>query len=275
MLAIPPEIRNMSQTAQDACETLLRDGIRYNLQRKILSSENAVAQRLLDRGDELTEAYQEVYDKLKGRPHALHQFMGMLLSVQAFWSPEKIAQARADRAALVETNQKIERHARALAELLEERTRLHNTSGFSSRTLYHIRDVIDAAYGDNWHYRTFLREPLENLAGQYDLKYWPELHKVMLAIADDAEHAELEATDPLTEAATLSSRPSTSDSVMAFLAYIEECRGDHDGALPRDFQLSDRSMATLLNVVFDLPVDKLLTAEYVKNRRQRARELSA
>lgn len=264
----------MSKTAREACETILRKGIRYNLEREIRPSESAVAERLLERGHELAEAYQEAYDKLNHRPHALNQFMDMLLSLQAFWSPEKMAQARADRNALVEINQKIERHARALAELLEERTRRHNTSGFSSRTLYHIRDVIDAAYEDNWHYRTFLREPLERLAGQFDLKYWPELSKVMLAVANDAEHAELEATDPLTEAATLSSRPSTSDQVLAFLAYIEECRGNHDGALPYDFKLSDRSMASLLNVVFDLPADKLLTAEYVKGRRQRARTLA-
>jgi hypothetical protein len=265
----------MSITARDTCEDILRKGIHYNILHKILPSENAVAERLLDRGDELAEAYQEVYDKLHCRPHALHQFMGMLLSVQAFWSPDKIAQARSDRAALVEINQKIERHARALAELMEERSRLHNTSGFSSRTMYHIRDVIDVANVNNGHYQTFLRESLEQLAGQYDLKYWPELSKVMMAIADDAEHAELEATDPLTEAATLSNRPSTSDSVMAFLAYIEDCRGNHDGALPRDFQLSDRSMASLLNVVFDLQVDKLLTAEYIKGRRQKARSLTA
>ncbi|MGE8286518.1 MAG: hypothetical protein ACN6RG_01080 [Stenotrophomonas sp.] len=264
----------MSKTARDVCETILREGIRYNLEHEILPSENVVARRLLDRSEKLTEAYQEVYYKLHHRAHAVKQFMGMLLSFQAFWSPEKIAQARADRDALVEINQKIQGHARALADLLEERTHLHNTSGLSSRTLYHIRDVIDAAYEDNWHYCTFPREPLEHLTGQFDLRYWPELSKIMLAIANDAEHAELEATDPLTEAATLSKRPSTSDQVLAFLAYIEECCGNHDGALPYIFQLSDRSMASLLNFVFDLPVDKLLTAEYVKGRRQRARGLA-
>lgn len=264
----------MSEAARNVCETILREAIRYNLEHEILPSENVVARRLLDRGEELTEAYQEVYDKLHHRPHAVKQFLGMLLSVQAFWSPEKIAQARADRDALAEINKKIQGHARALADLLEERTRLHNTCGFTSRTLHHIRDVIDAADEENWHYRTFLREPLENLAGQFDLKYWPELSKIMLAIASDAEHAELGATDPLTEAATLSKRPSTSDQVLAFLAYLEECRGNHDGTLPYGFQLSDRSMASLLNVVFNLPVNKLLTAEYVKGRRQRARGLT-
>ncbi|MGE4337679.1 MAG: hypothetical protein AB7E55_17120 [Pigmentiphaga sp.] len=98
--------------------------------------------------------------------------------------------------------------------------------------MYPIRDVIDAANEDNWHYRTFLGEPLEHLAGKLDMKYWSELNKIRLTIANDAEHAELEAADPLTEAATLSKRPSTSDQVLAFLAYIEQCCGIHDGAPP-------------------------------------------
>lgn len=50
----------MSKTARDFCETILREGIRYNLEREILPSENVVARRLLDRSEELTEAYQEV-----------------------------------------------------------------------------------------------------------------------------------------------------------------------------------------------------------------------
>ncbi|ALN88032.1 hypothetical protein LC55x_4784 [Lysobacter capsici] len=62
---------------------------------------------------------------------------------------------------------------------------------------------------------------------------------------------------------------------MAFLAYIEECRGDFDGDLPRDFQVSDKNMANLMNVLLDLPVEKLLTAEYIKGRRQKARGLAA
>ena len=93
-------------------------------------------------------------------------------------------------------------------------------------------------------------------------------------IANDAANSKLEPTDPLTGAATISNRASTSDSVMAFLAYIEDCRGDYDGALPRNFQVSDKNMATLMNVLLDLPVEKLLTADYIKGRRRKARGLA-
>lgn len=262
----------MSKTARDTCEDILRENIRYNTEHEISPSENAVAERLLSRGDELADVYDELHEKLLRRPHALWQFMGMLLSAQAIWSPERIAEARSARDALKEINGKIEQHARALAELLKRRTQLHNTSGFSSDTLYHICDVIDAAGQGNGHYRSFLREPLQRLQGQFDLKYWPELSACLLVVAEDAADADVEATDPLTEAATTSSRPSTSDSVRMFLAYIEDCRGDYDGGLPRDFRVSDKSMATMMNVLLELPPERLLAAEYIKNLRQKLRE---
>lgn len=259
---------------RQVCENILHEKIHYNIEHEVWPSENRVAERLLARGTELAEAYDEIYAKLHRRPLSLDQFLGMLLSFQAIWSPDKIALARSEREALEEANRKIEKKARSLAELLEQRSELNNTSGFSSGTIYHICDVIEQASVSNGLYQFHLRKELDRLSGQYDLKYWPALSKCLTALADDAAKAKSEATDPLTEAATTSKRSSTSDSVMGFLAYIEDCRGDYEGGLQRDFQVSDKTMATLMNVLLDLPADKLLTAEYVKGRRQRARGLA-
>ena len=44
---------------QQICESLLLEGKRYNNERHILPSENAVADRLLARGFELQDAYEE------------------------------------------------------------------------------------------------------------------------------------------------------------------------------------------------------------------------
>ena len=43
--------------AREFFEDYLREQIRYNIEHNILPSENAVAGRMLSRGDELTEAY--------------------------------------------------------------------------------------------------------------------------------------------------------------------------------------------------------------------------
>lgn len=261
----------MSKSATEICEGILRRHIESNTQQDMLASETEVARRLLARSSELDEAYAEVYSKLHGKPYVLDIFMGMLLSLQAFWSREDIAEARRDRSALQEVNESIEQLASELAELLQRRTHLHNTSGFTSSTLYHVVDVIDRANQGNGFYSSHLRNKLLPLANQYDLKYWPGLAACLRVLAQDAAAAELEATDPLTEAATMSSRPSTSDSVWAFLAFIEDSKGDFEGRLPVDFKLTDKTMADLLNVVLDLSPENLLTSERIKGVRHRAR----
>jgi len=96
---------------QQACEAILIEGKRYNIEHGILPSENAVADRLLARGIELREAYGELYEKLHQRPPTLKVFLDLLLSTAAFWSPEKIAQARVGRDELANVNRQIARKA--------------------------------------------------------------------------------------------------------------------------------------------------------------------
>ncbi len=123
-----------SDNPKQICENILIEGKRYNVEHRILPSENAVADRLLARGIELTEAYEELHGKLHVHPHALQVFLGLVLSTAAFWSPEKIAQARTARGDLGDVNQQIARKAAELAGLLQQRSDLHNTSGFSTDT---------------------------------------------------------------------------------------------------------------------------------------------
>ena len=58
-------------TPLQICENLLIDGKRYNIEHHILPSENAVADRLLLRGLELKEAYEELHEKLHKQPRPL------------------------------------------------------------------------------------------------------------------------------------------------------------------------------------------------------------
>lgn len=107
-----------SDNAKQICENILIEGKRYNVEHRILPSENAVADRLLARGIELTEAYEELHGKLHAHPHALQVFLGHVLSTAAFWSPEKIAQARTARGDLGNVNQQIARKAACLGQRL-------------------------------------------------------------------------------------------------------------------------------------------------------------
>lgn len=261
------------ESAVQACEAILAEQIRYNNEHEILPSEIAIARRLLARRAELAEVYTELHAKLAHDPLALREFLDLLLRTRAHWGPEKIAQARSDRVQLVGVNQRIEKLAREVADLMDLRERLHNTSGFTSSTFYHIHDVIEAANQGNGLYRWHLREALADLR-KFDMKYWPSLGDCLRAIADDAAASAPDATDPLIDAATTSSRASHSDFLMALFTHIEECRGTSPGSIPRSFKLSDAAMASLVNVLLDLSPDQLVDAIYVKGRRHRAKDLS-
>ena len=138
------------------------------------------------RGIELRDAYEELHDKLHAHPPALQVFLGLVLSTAAFWNPEKMQEARAARSDLANVNQQIARKAAELATLLEQRSDLHDTSGFSSDTHYHVCNVIEAASQHNYLFKSYVQEKLDALCCQFDLKYWPSLGEFLQELASDA-----------------------------------------------------------------------------------------
>lgn len=197
------------------------------------------------------------------------QFLDQLVGTLSFWSPENAIDMRASRNQLIDVNKKISTLAKELANLLEERSTLENQHPFTSNTHYHIANVIKEASRNNYHFQHFLAEPLEALAGQYDLKYWPYLPAVITEIADDAATAEIYATDPRTEAATSSNRSSKADFVRAILSMIEELKSTPSLRFPRSFSLSDSAMADIVNACLKLSAEELVDSTYVKNLRHR------
>ena len=256
---------------QQACENILIDDKTYNVEHNILPSENTIIDRLLARRLELNEAYAELYDKLQPHPRALPVFLGLLLSTAAFWAPENIARTRAQRDTLVDTNQQIAQKAEELAQLLEHRSNLHNTSGFSSDTHYHVCDVIEDAAKDHHLFNAYVRERLNTVRNQFEWKYWPTVEQFVRALGRDANDARLEATDPLTRAATAATRHSPADFFKALFAAIEENSEQSGGPLPEGFKLSDATLASLVNCALDLGPDELKDSAYVKRLRQRER----
>lgn len=255
----------------EICENLLAEGIRYNIEHSILPSENAIANRLLSRGVELKGAYEELYVKLSTHSHALKIFLELVLSTAAFWNPEQILKARTARDELKSVNQQIAKKAMELASLLEQRSQLHETSGFSSETHYHVCDVIEGAAQQNHLFGFYVRERLGLLSNQFDFKYWPSLSQFLQEVADDANGAGATATDSFTAVATSASRPSQADYFKTLFAAIEENSAENYGQLPRGFKLTDNTLASLANAALDLGPDELTDGAYVKRLRQRER----
>lgn len=259
---------------QYVCEAILIDAKRYNDEHSILPSENAVIDRLLARGNELKGAYEELHNKLHSHTPALQIFLQLVLSTAAFWNPDRITEARTERDALARINQQIAGKAAELTSLLNQRSDLHNTSGFVSGTHYHVCEVIEAAAKDNYRFNSYVRERLNALRTQFDLKYWPSLGDFLQALASDAADASPHATDPLTAAATEGSRPSKADFFKALFASIEENNAENCGQLPKGFKLTDNTLASLANCALDLGPDDLVDDQYVKRLRQRERNVT-
>lgn len=268
-----PTTPNRSTTARQVCEALLRAERADLIEKSIWPSFVKIIDRLLERGLELEDAYEELHSKLADHPPALKVFFEQLQSTASLWSPEANREARKDRARLIEVNREIEDTARTLAALLDERTELKNKSGFSCDTMYHPLDVIHAAAKHNHSYGHWVKEELD-ATRRFDLKYWPSLAEVVQAIADDAVRAEPIAHDVVTQAGTEGSRGGLADTFKAFFAAIDDASARKFGFLPQSFELTDRSAAILMSCALGLGPDETVDAPFVKRLRQRQRERS-
>lgn len=258
--------------AVTTCEDALRAERTSNIDAQIFPSANAVFDRLLERRLELTEAYRDLHAKVGKHPHAITLFLRVLADVAAFWNPERIESARAGRERLRKVNSLIACRATELSALLEERSELCNHSGFADDSYYHIIQVVDAAGARNPLYRSFIGKDLRALKGEFGLKYWPSLADCFAVIARDAERAELEATDPVTAAATEGRRASLADFFKGWFELIEENSTDEGGFIPSGVKLTDNSYASFANCALGLGPNDLVDGAYVKRLRQRERE---
>lgn len=257
--------------AQLICEEFLREQIRRNEAEGILPSESKVARNMLSRGLELRSVYQELEQSVGFGGVEWKVFLEYcVLATGAHWTPEKNVADRAARKRLAKVNEDIAGLADQLAELLEERGEINNRGPFSSDTLYHPVDVIDRASERNGHYNSYLKERLKDLC-QFDLKYWPSLSEMVRAIGTDAEKANVQSHDSRSAAMSQTSRSSVADFVRAIEEGIAENQHCGLGGLPASFRLSDESIATLANVLLNVPAESAKDAKYVKNIRERDR----
>lgn len=257
------------------CKSLLREEREYNEEHEILASENEVIDQLLERELELTDAFDELHRKLSKHPHAVLMFLRAFVTTAAIWSPDEIRKTRAAKARIIAINDEIAEHAAALSALLDERSELYNTSGFSAGTHYDPCKVIEEAGTGNHYFRSWVSKDFKSLRARFDLKYWPSLSEFMDVLASDAREAELEAYDAIAERATNGFRPSRADFFKAVFEMIEENSKRNGGFIPTNVKISDGTFASLANCAMDLGPEALVDASYVKRLRQRERERSA
>jgi hypothetical protein len=259
-----------TNAAVELCERVLLDDIRYNEEHSILARRNSVARRLLGRRVELVEAYTDLVTRLRyERPIAV--VLDQILVAATYWNKDETTKMRLARADLEQVNRRISRTADELADLLEQRTHLHNHSEFSSETYYHPIDLMEVAAKGNGLYGSFLKDKLDALRYQFDLKYWPSLSTMTRALAADARGAVVSVTDEMTEAATTGKRASDTDFFRAFYVGLEHCKTALGGLVPDDYEMVDRTLAALATCALGKDPDEPFTSDYVKQCRARIR----
>ena len=256
--------------AVSACEEYLRKQQVYNIKHEILTSENRIIERLFARRLELKAFYKEIYSSLE--PMQWERVLSVVLYTAAFWNPEAAERAREAKSKLIDLNRHIEKRAQELFKLLQARSVLSEEHGFHSYDGYHIADLIDEAAKSNGNYQLHLKEPLQNLASQFDFKYWPSVERVVDAIANDAQSAKVYAYDSVTRANISSSRISLTDYYKAFFQALDDERESVSQFIPDKFEISDESLASVVNCALGLIDDNAKDGQYVKRLRQRIRD---
>lgn len=261
--------RAKPKAARHACEQVVATLRQGDIDSTPTAPTIAIYDRLLARGAELADAFDEVHEKLQAHLRGIEIFLRSAVEIAAYWTPEANTIARSARTQLVEVNQKIAVAAAGLAGLFRQRCELSEGSGFTGGTYHSIRDVIDAAGQGNDDYRVHLGKRFRQLRAAFKRKYWPTLEAIMIELSADAGRVDVQARDSVTAAAIEGQRPSKADYFRAWLTDIEE-KGE-GGEFPPGFRLTDATMASLATCILDLPKTEIIDGSYVKGVRQKTR----
>lgn len=253
------------------CESALQRQKAYCLEHEIFPSWPGLVDQFLARRSELSDAYDNIFESVRGCTLAADEFFDAILCAANVWGPDDISTMRQAKKRLEQINSRMSDVASELSELLCERDDIQNQHPFGANTHYHVIDLIIEAAKDNYLFQSWVQEDLKSRTSQFDMKYWPSIAQTIDVIAEDAAQAEIAVHGSVSAAALRSSRPSKADFCRALMARVGNCARANGGYLPDSFHLKDESWASLVNCVLNLDPDNIVDGAYMKRLRQRSR----
>lgn len=247
--------------ATQQAEEYLRSARQYNSDNAILPSENAVIDRLLADSAEMRRVWIELGKKAKGIDF-IHAISG-IVSIAAFWSPDKTRELREGKRICDEQAIEIARKAHELAELLDKHAQRCEQFGFSSSIQTHPVDCMsewasNVQSVDGYLFNREIEPELVSLRARYDFKYWPSISDCLRGIASQ-QHFEY--CDPTTRDALSSREWSKIDFISALRSRIAES----------DLELTNPSLAAITNCALGL-VEDAYTEGSIKKAVQRIKK---
>ena len=108
----------------------LKNELKYNLEKKILPSENVIINRLIEQDLEMTDVYEDLSRRIPS-DQGQEQIIRAIISAAAFWSPDEAKKLREDKKRLIDLNKQISETAGKLAGLIHNRGPAGKADNFS------------------------------------------------------------------------------------------------------------------------------------------------
>ncbi|MFP1767891.1 hypothetical protein ACLEDY_00595 [Lonsdalea quercina] len=259
-------MHNNISTTDDVTATLRRylDDLKsQNIWRSVWP----LAERLLSRKNEMQSVWEDIACKELSWEQCYTLWEQIVLAGK-FGSQENISRLKADHNQLKVLNQDIRKKAAELAAMLTEREAILNTNSFLQDHTTHIVELMEKADDDKGLYRDNLHEKLDTLASQYDIKHWPTLPGLLQVVADESVDIAFRHENDLD---IIHGRSKIlPDYLRKLFSRIENVRGYRWG-LPKEFTLTDKTLATLADVTlehteaFNVDAVKVRRNEFKKN----------
>ena len=254
-------------TPTEFCNAFIKRELKDYKESKIWMSYWPIMERMIDRSLELQTVYKEIVtnygytDKYSGAK--------VWLILEHIWlssdfAKKEVEKARADLKELNQLREEIVILASRLSAALSKQKEIFECSGFTKSDYQNVLDMVDEGGEHNYLYRSYVSKNIQSLGYEYDLKYWPTREDVVQSIAD-FEGRQPAPTHLEYPNAVLKGRSTDiKDFVIAFDAAF-----DKQNDLPTGFRFSNNAMAEIINVILDLPCEKLTSGEAVRVVRNR------
>ncbi len=234
------------------------------------SSWHPVMERILSRSIEMKPVYKELSDKFGSNIDCSKP--ELRLTLEAIWhsgenfNQEAISHEREVQSELEVLHNQIPLLAIQLSDALRRQQELYNKEDFSPSEFLNVIDVVKLAGEHNGHFKGWVQEKLDRIDGQFDGKYWPDLHQLVSAIGDFESLESVPKQNSIPEDVMDGRSSIIKDFVLTLDKDLKDCR-----QIPNSFVFSNSSMATIVNVVLDLPITKIATTDTVRVIRNRRR----
>ncbi len=236
----------------------------------VWNSWHPIMERILSRTCEMKCVYTELCEHFG---YSLESYNpGLRLALEAIWASgglfnkDSISNKREAQKELVSLHEEIPSLANRLSEALIRQRELFDTEDFTTGEHMNLVDLISSAGMYNGHFTGWVENELKKLDGEYDGKYWPEPERLVSAIGDFESSRELPVQGYLPEEVMDGRKSVLKDFVLGFDSDLINTR-----QIPKSFSFSNASIASIANVVLDLPKNRLATEDairVIRNRRK-------